>query len=157
MTEICGIGFYWYNIYAKESSEKSLEQKAVTNICFKFSWEILLKLQKNKLLPGRTFHQFEFSRQSLTELSSTIVYGYKMSAGGSPTRNSQLAQGGQSKQKKGVTNIFRVANLYMGTFFLQHFYFGLWYHSVHWYGHNCRSFPTWGANSSQDEPLLVIL
>ena len=30
LIEISGIGFYWYNKYAGEISEKSLEQKSVT-------------------------------------------------------------------------------------------------------------------------------
>ena len=41
-TEICGIGFYWYNKYASELSEKSLEQKSVT----KSHGQIVLELQK---------------------------------------------------------------------------------------------------------------
>ena len=34
-TEICGIGFYWYNKYAWEISEKSLEQQSVSRKSFK--------------------------------------------------------------------------------------------------------------------------
>ena len=45
-TEICGIGFYWYNKRASEISEKSLEQKSVTKIRSKFSCEIVLEFQK---------------------------------------------------------------------------------------------------------------
>ena len=45
-TEISGIGFYWYNKYAKEISEKSLEQKSVTKSRSKFSCEIVLEFQK---------------------------------------------------------------------------------------------------------------
>ena len=45
-TEICGIGFYWYNKYASELSEKSLEQKSITKSHSKFSCQIVLELQK---------------------------------------------------------------------------------------------------------------
>ena len=45
-TGISGIGFYWYNKYAGEISEKSLEQKSVTKSRSKFSCEIVLEFQK---------------------------------------------------------------------------------------------------------------
>ena len=45
-TEISGIGFNWYNKYARGISEKSLEQKSVTKSRRKFSCEIILEFQK---------------------------------------------------------------------------------------------------------------
>ena len=45
-TEISGIGFNWYNKYARGISEKSLEQKSVTKSRSKFSCEIVLEFQK---------------------------------------------------------------------------------------------------------------
>ena len=56
-TEISGIGFYWYNKYSGEISEKSLEQ-VTQNSAVKLFWNF-----KNKLLSGRRSHQFEFSVQ----------------------------------------------------------------------------------------------
>ena len=38
--------FNWYNKYAKEISEKSLEQKSVTKSRSKFSCKIVLEFQK---------------------------------------------------------------------------------------------------------------
>ena len=61
-TKFSGIVFNWYNKYARRISEKSLEQKSVTNSRSKFSREIVLEF-KNKLLSRRRRYQFEISRQ----------------------------------------------------------------------------------------------
>ena len=45
ITDFCGIGFYWYNKYASEISEKCLEQKSITKSHSKFSCEIVLEFQ----------------------------------------------------------------------------------------------------------------
>ena len=45
-TEISGIGFNWYNKYARGISEKSLEQKSVIKSRSKFSYEIVLKFKE---------------------------------------------------------------------------------------------------------------
>ena len=149
LTETTGIGFYWYNRYARESSEKSLEQKYVTNICFGSSCENVFKFQKTNCSEADRstssnfrdnahraverlcfWLQNEHGRQFCEELAPRPGGG-----GGNDRVHMKPICMSRSKHEN-----FRSCKFIQGKYFLRFLYFAL-YHSVHRYEHYCRSSP----------------
>ena len=115
--------------------------KSVTNICFKFSCKLVLKVQNNKLLWGIVTHLFEFSGQNCQQLHLRLQNEHRKQSCEQFAPHPGKANDSyaelictclkQSRKKEKNQEDFQSCQFISGNlFFWQYFYFGLWYHLV---------------------------
>ena len=143
--------------------------KSVTNICFKFSCKLVLKVQNNKLLWGIVIHLFEFSGQNCQQLHLWLQNEHRQQsceqfAPHPGEANDSYAELictclKQSRKKKKKSGRFSELPIYKWEFIFLAIFL-LWivisFGSQLWTSLSFVCSPSWGANSSQDAPLVVI-